>query len=82
MLADPITLQGIAHKGTAVVLARRLPLLLTADVNAPVRGWLAEGQSVAVLDIPPKGEWSAVEAGGMRGWVSTPWLQPVRSQQP
>lgn len=82
VLADPLTLQGIAHKGSAVVLARRIPLLLTADVNAPVRGWLTEGQIVLALDIPSKGEWSAVEAGGMRGWVSTPWLQPVRTQQP
>jgi hypothetical protein len=52
--------------------------LLTPDLNAPSAMFVMEGQIVNRLAIEPRGAWTAVEVRGERGWLSTPWLQPVR----
>jgi pilus assembly protein CpaC len=72
-----LTLSDVAVKGQFVVLAKRLPLLLTPDVNAPAATFVAEGQVVHRLAIAPRGAWTAVDVDGQRGWLATPWLQPV-----
>lgn len=72
-----LTLSDVAIRGRFVVLAKRLPLLLTPDVNAPAAAFVAEGQVVSRLAIAPRGAWTAVDVGGLRGWLATPWLQPV-----
>jgi pilus assembly protein CpaC len=73
----PLTLNGIAVRGQFVVLAKRLPLLLTPDVNAPAAAFVSEGEVVHRLATAARGAWTAVEVNGRRGWLSTPWLQPV-----
>lgn len=75
--AKPLTLQALTKRGALAVTATRLPLLLTADVNAPVIAMTAAGELVYALDTPPQGRWSAVDYRGQRGWMSTPWLQAV-----
>lgn len=76
-VADSLTLGGVATQGQYVVVAKRLPLLLTPDLNAPAAAFVTEGQVVSRLAIEPRGAWTAVEMLGKRGWLSTPWLQPV-----
>lgn len=73
-----LTLSDAAVRGKFVVLAKRLPLLLTPDVNAPATVFVTEGQLVNRLAIEPRGAWTAVDMEGKRGWLATPWLQPVR----
>jgi pilus assembly protein CpaC len=77
-VADSLTLGDLAMRGKYVVVAKRLPLLLTPDLNAPSAMFVMEGQIVNRLAIEPRGAWTAVEVRGERGWLSTPWLQPVR----
>jgi pilus assembly protein CpaC len=77
-VADALTLSDLAIRGKFVVVAKRLPLLLTPDVNAPAAFFVDEGQIVSQLSVAPRGAWTAVDVQGQRGWLSTPWLQPVR----
>lgn len=77
-VADSLTLGDLAIRGQYVVVAKRLPLLLTPDLNAPSTMFVSEGQVVNRLAIEPRGAWTAVDIGSQRGWLSTPWLQPVR----
>jgi len=72
-----LTLGDVAIRGQFVVLAKRLPLLLTPDVNAPAAAFVTEGQVVHRLAVAARGAWTAVEVDGLRGWLATPWLQPV-----
>jgi pilus assembly protein CpaC len=78
--AQPLTLHDLSLRGQLVVQAKRLPLLLTPDVNAPAIRFLAEGQVVNRLATEPRGAWTAVEFQGQRGWLATPWIQPVPQQ--
>lgn len=73
-----LTLGDVAVQGKLVVVAKHLPLLLTPDINAPASQFVTEGQVVERLAIAPRGAWTAVESQGQRGWLSTPWLQPVK----
>lgn len=73
-----LTLGDVAVQGKLVVVAKRLPLLLTPDINAPASQFVTEGQVVERLAIAPRGAWTAVASQGQRGWLSTPWLQPVK----
>lgn len=73
-----LTLGDVAVHGKFVVVAKRLPLLLTPDINAPASQFVTEGQVVERLALAPRGAWTAVESQGQRGWLSTPWLQPVK----
>jgi pilus assembly protein CpaC len=73
-----LTLGDVAVQGKLMVVAKRLPLLLTPDINAPASQFVTEGQVVERLAIAPRGAWTAVESQGQRGWLSTPWLQPVK----
>ena len=75
-----LTLNDLPLRGQYTVVAKRLPLLLTPDINAPAVLFLAEGQIVNQLSIEPRGAWTAVEVNGQRGWLATPWLQPVLPQ--
>jgi pilus assembly protein CpaC len=75
-----LTLGGIAVAGQLMVVAQRLPLLLTPDINAPVTLLLSEGQVVHRLAMQPRGAWTAVDVQGHRGWLATPWLQPVAQE--
>lgn len=77
-VAEALTLGDIAVRGKFVVVAKRLPLLLTPDTNAPTTLFVTEGQVVDRLAILPRGAWTAVNVQGQRGWLATPWLQPVR----
>jgi pilus assembly protein CpaC len=77
-VAQALTLGDLAIRGRLVVVAKRLPLLLTPDVNAPVAFLVNEGQIVNRLNLAPRGAWTAVDIQGQRGWLSTPWLQPVQ----
>ena len=77
-VADSLTLGDLAIRGRFVVVAKRLPLLLTPDVNAPAALFVDEGQIVNRLSLAPRGAWTAVDIQGQRGWLSTPWLQPVQ----
>ncbi len=76
--ATVVTLGDVAVHGKFVVVAKRLPLLLTPDINAPASQFVTEGQVVERLAIAPRGAWTAVQSQGQRGWLSTPWLQPVK----
>jgi pilus assembly protein CpaC len=60
---------------------QRLALRVTPDVNAPVVTNLAEGQVVVGLAQSAQGYWTAVEAGGKRGWAASQWLHPITNQQ-
>lgn len=75
--ATSLTLGDVAQRGKFVVLAKRLPLLLTPDVNAATALFVTEGQVVNRLAMAPRGAWTAVDIEGQRGWLATPWLQPV-----
>jgi pilus assembly protein CpaC len=59
------------------VAVDRLALRVTPDVNAPIIQTLPEGQLVEALPQPPRHYWTAVQAGGIRGWVAGQWLKPV-----
>jgi pilus assembly protein CpaC len=63
------------------VTMQRLALRVTPDVNAPVVTNLAEGQVVVGLAQSAQGYWTAVEAGGKRGWAASQWLHPITNQQ-
>jgi pilus assembly protein CpaC len=76
--AEALTLGDMQVRGKFIVVAKRLPLLLTPDVNAPAVLFVAEGQTVDRLSVVPRGAWTAVSVQGQRGWLSTPWLQPVK----
>jgi pilus assembly protein CpaC len=80
--ARPITLQKFERGGQATVTASRIPLLLVADVNSPVRGWLVRGQLVTLLELDARGGWTAVEVDGVRGWAASSWLDPLPASQP
>lgn len=71
---------GQGQTGYRVIL-NRLALRVAPDINADVVTHLSAGQSVRALDQPPRRQWMAVEADGMRGWVSGQWLKPD-DQQP
>jgi pilus assembly protein CpaC len=75
--AKTLTLGDVPVRGKFVVVAKRLPLLLTPDLNAPAPLFVTEGQVVDRLDTAPRGAWTAVQSQGQRGWLSTPSLQPV-----
>ena len=59
------------------VTADRLALRVTPDINAPVLRQLRAGTLLEALPQPPRGYWTAVQAGGQRGWVGSQWLAPA-----
>jgi pilus assembly protein CpaC len=59
------------------VTADRLALRVTPDINAPVLRQLRAGTLLEVLPQPPRGYWTAVQAGDQRGWVASHWLAPA-----
>ncbi|MFC4622333.1 pilus assembly protein N-terminal domain-containing protein [Comamonas nitrativorans] len=73
-----LTLDGLPTAGSYRVLARMLPLMLTPDRNAPVQTFIPEDQIVDALAVLERGAWTAVQYQGQRGWVASPWLQPVQ----
>lgn len=74
-----LTLAGVAAQGRYAVLMNRLALRITPDVNASILQNLSQGQVVLGLSLSSRGGWTAIDAGGKRGWVATQWLQPVSS---
>ena len=72
-----LTLAGVATQGKYAVLMNRLALRITPDVNASILQNLSQGQVVLGLSLSSRGGWTAIDAGGERGWVATQWLQPV-----
>lgn len=75
--ARDLTLGGAAVQGRYAVLINRLALRITPDVNSSVLQSLSQGQVVQGLSLSARGGWTAIDAGGERGWVATQWLQPV-----
>lgn len=71
----PLSLGDLPLRSQYLVTAKRLPLLLTPDVNAQVARFVAEGEVVDGLATAPRGAWTAVDYQGQRGWLSTPWIQ-------
>ncbi|SMP67755.1 pilus assembly protein N-terminal domain-containing protein [Noviherbaspirillum suwonense] len=59
------------------VIAERLALRVTPDINAPMLRQLRAGAVVEALPQAPRGLWTAVQAGEERGWVASQWLLPV-----
>lgn len=78
--AKPLTLAAIDSTKSYAILAKKLPVHLTPDVNSAVLLSLREQQIVRGLDIDQRGAWTAVDVDGIRGWVSAEWLQPVAIQ--
>jgi pilus assembly protein CpaC len=58
------------------VIAERLALRVTPDINAPVLRRLRAGALVDALPQAQRGRWTAVQAGELRGWVASHWLAP------
>jgi pilus assembly protein CpaC len=77
--AQSLTLTNIGLEGKYTVLMNRLALRITPDINASILQNLSQGQVVQGLRLSSRGAWTAVDAGGERGWVATQWLQPVAS---
>ena len=75
--ARDLTLAGAATQGQYAVLTNRLALHITPDMNSSVLQNLSQGQVVQGLSLSARGGWTAIHAGGDRGWVATQWLQPV-----
>jgi len=61
------------------VIADRLALRVTPDINAPMLRQLRAGTVVEVLPQPQRAYWTAVKAGEQRGWVASQWLVPDES---
>lgn len=76
-VARDLTLAGAAVQGRFAVLINRLALRITPDMNSSVLQNLSQGQVVQGLNLSARGGWTAIDAGGERGWVATQWLQPV-----
>lgn len=72
----PATPTGNAGRGRMRVIADRLALRVTPDINAPMLRQLRAGMVVEVLPQPQRGYWTAVKAGEQRGWVASQWLVP------
>jgi len=79
-VAKPLTLAAIDSTKSYAILAKKLPVHLTPDVNSAILLSLREQQIVRGLDIDQRGAWTAIDADGTRGWVSAEWLQPVAIQ--
>jgi pilus assembly protein CpaC len=72
----PATSAGAAALRRMRVTADRLALRVTPDINAPVLRQLRSGAVVHALPQPERAYWTAVQAGGQRGWVASQWLAP------
>lgn len=81
----PMTSTASAASGTATgagpatrfrVLLDGLAMRVAPDVNALTVMKLGNGRVVEGLPEQNQGHWTAVEAGGKRGWVATQWLLP------
>nr|WP_314625379.1 pilus assembly protein N-terminal domain-containing protein [uncultured Noviherbaspirillum sp.] len=55
----------------------RLALRVTPDINAPVLRQLRAGTLLDALPQARRGYWTAVQAGGQRGWVASQWITPA-----
>lgn len=73
----PLTLASIDSNKDYLILAKKLALRITPDVNAAALRNVVAQQVVRGLDIEARGAWTAIDVDGIRGWVSTEWLQPV-----
>jgi pilus assembly protein CpaC len=78
--AAMLTLASAAAGSPYTVVPDSLAMRVTPDVNAPAMATLARGDLVLSLALPARGGWTAVQAAGRRGWVSSQWLQPVAPQ--
>jgi pilus assembly protein CpaC len=72
---------GKAGPGRMRVIADRLALRVTPDINAPMLRQLRAGTVVEILPQPQRAYWTAVKAGEQRGWVASQWLVPDESGQ-
>jgi pilus assembly protein CpaC len=79
--AGPATPAGHAGPGRMRVIADRLALRVTPDINAPMLRQLRAGTVVEILPQPQRAYWTAVKAGEQRGWVASQWLVPDESGQ-
>jgi pilus assembly protein CpaC len=76
--ASPATPAGNAGPGRMKVIADRLALRVTPDINAPMLRQLRAGTVVEILSQPQRAYWTAVKAGEQRGWVASQWLVPEK----
>lgn len=79
--ADSAIAAGNAGPVRMRVIADRLALRVTPDINAPMLRQLRAGTVVEVLPQPQRAYWTAVKAGEQRGWVASQWLVPDESGQ-
>jgi pilus assembly protein CpaC len=78
----PLTLPGSASDSRKYRIAMDgLAIRITPDMNSEIVTRLSQGDTVAALNQPPRGGWTAVQLGegesGRRGWVASQWLVPV-----
>lgn len=74
--ASPPAQAGDASPGRMRVIADRLALRVTPDINAPMLRQLRAGTVVEILPQPQRAYWTAVRVDGQRGWVASQWLVP------
>lgn len=79
--ASSPTQAGNAGPARMRVIADRLALRVTPDINAPMLRQLRAGTVVEVLPQPQRAYWTAVKAGDQRGWVASQWLVPDEAGQ-
>lgn len=58
------------------VMLDGLAVRIAPDVTSAVLTKLDQGRVVEGLPEQTQGYWTAVDAGGKRGWVATQWLLP------
>ncbi|HEX8886909.1 MAG TPA: SH3 domain-containing protein, partial [Noviherbaspirillum sp.] len=73
---SPAAQAGDVSPGRMRVIADRLALRVTPDINAPMLRQLRAGTVVEILSQPQRAYWTAVRVGGQRGWVASQWLVP------
>lgn len=74
--ASSSTQAGNAGPARMRVIADRLALRVTPDINAPMLRQLRAGTVVEILPQPQRAYWTAVRVDGQRGWVASQWLVP------
>ena len=74
--ASPVAQAGDASPDRMRVIADRLALRVTPDINAPMLRQLRAGTVVEILPQPQRAYWTAVRVDGQRGWVASQWLVP------
>jgi pilus assembly protein CpaC len=79
--ASPAAKAGDASPGRMRVIADRLALRVTPDINAPMLRQLRAGTVVEILPQPQRAYWTAVRVDGQRGWVANQWLVPDEAGQ-